>query len=305
MQNNSPQIVRGISEALEAMNLKEYQKHINFHILKFDDHLDKIAKVRHSMSEDYFELTFSTNHSVDIDLNGTKFTTENGQIVFMAPGQVIDVNVKEFPSKNLGYMILFTVDFLDFAPTVYNVIQRFPYYNMNQSPFYRIDSKHYHTFLNYFEMMYDDFQELDEDNIEIIKAVLTMMLFKAKKLFKTNNLKSTLTTRPEIITYQFENLLKNTLHKKQKISYYSNQLNISAIYLSECVKKVTNKPAKRIITDYLIFEAKSLIMDTSNTLENIAIKLGFDDTPNFINFFKKNTKLTPSRFRRQVLGVKL
>jgi AraC-like DNA-binding protein len=287
------------------LNLGEYQKHEHFHILKFKDHLQQISKERHSKLEDYFELTISENHSVDIDIDGTKFSTEKGQIIFLSHGQKININIKEFPDdEDLGIMILFTAEFLPFAPSAYNIIQRFPFYNMNQTPFYTISSKYYPEFLKYIEEIYSEFQNLNEDSIEIIRANLTTLLFKAKRLLMRNNLESTLNTRPEIITYKFENLLKNTTHKKQKISYYSDLLNISSVYLSECVKKVTGKPAKHVITEYIIFEAKSLIIDSNNTLENIAFQLGFDDSSNFINFFKKNTSLTPSQYRKQFLNEK-
>jgi len=62
--------------------------------------------------------------------------------------------------------------------------------------------------------------------------------------------------------------------------------------------KATRKTAKRIITEYLILESKSLLNQSTKTINDIAFQLGFNDTSNFIAFFKKNTSSTPSQYRK-------
>jgi AraC-like DNA-binding protein len=295
----TPELIKGIGKMLEVLNLKKYQKHSSFHILKFKDHRHEMAQKAFLQSDNYFEFTFSRNHQTKIEVDNKDVEELPSNLFFLSPGQTIKVNAKELKDESLGFMVLFTVDFLSFTSSEFALIQQFPYFNIHLSPSYSLTPTQDRMFANYMEKMYSEFKCLDENNEEIIRSFLTICLFEAKRLLDTNALKRTINSRAEEITYQFENLLKNTERKKQKLNYYASQLNISNIYLSECVKKVTGKPAKKIITEYQVFEAKTLLGHTTDTVETIANQLGFTDTPNFINFFKKNTAITPNQFRKK------
>lgn len=150
------------------------------------------------------------------------------------------------------------------------------------------------------DRMYKAFKELDKDAVEVIRACLTIMLFETKDLVSMNVLHDSRISRAEEITYQFEQLLKDTKHKKQKLSYYASKLSISDVYLSECIKKATGSSAKQLLTDYIVYEAKYLLSESEDKLDVIAYQLGFNETTNFINFFKKNSKLTPNQFRKSI-----
>jgi len=105
-------------------------------------------------------------------------------------------------------------------------------------------------------------------------------------------------SRAEEVAYQFEALIMQTKSKRKNLNHYANKLNFSSIYLAECVKKATGKTAKQIITEYLILEAKSLLNQSTKPIDNISNHLGYNDTSNFIAFFKKNVGCTPSQYRK-------
>ena len=147
------------------------------------------------------------------------------------------------------------------------------------------------------EKIYTEYKLNHEDSLEIIKSYLTLLLFKSKRELMFSNNISYLRSRAEEITYNFEKLIKTTKNKHQPIKFYADQLNISTIYLSECVKKVTGKTAKQVIDEYLILEAKSLLKQSTNTISEIAYSLGFEDASNFVKYFKKQTGITPRTYK--------
>ena len=148
------------------------------------------------------------------------------------------------------------------------------------------------------DKIYGYFKDLDKDNLEIIRSYLTIMLFEAKQMFIDGEVKSVANSRFEEIAYQFEALIMKTESKRQKLEYYAHKLNFSSIYLAECVKKATGKTAKQIITEYLILESKSLLYQSTKTIDEISSRLGYNDTSNFVTFFKKNVGSTPSQYRK-------
>ncbi|MCT4622449.1 MAG: helix-turn-helix domain-containing protein [Schleiferiaceae bacterium] len=298
MKEITPKSVKDVSEMLESLHLKKYQRHEHFHILKFQDHYHEMALKAHLKSEGYFEMTFARNHNTKIEVDQKVVKEATSSLFFLSPGQTIKIEAQDLAEDSLGFMVLFSVDFLNFSSSEFAVIQQFPYFNIHLSPSYELSPEQDLLFASYLERLNEEFKKLDNNNLEIVRSLLTICLFEAKRLLDLNQVKRTITSRAEEVTYQFENLLKNTAHKKQKLGYYSSQLHISDVYLSECVKKTTGKPAKKLITAYMLFEAKDLLRSSDTTIENIALQMGFSDTPNFISFFKKNAGLTPNQFRK-------
>ncbi len=297
-----PNRLKGISELLKFMKLEKFQKLDNFHIFKFEEHPEQMGAEFHAITEDIFEISISKNWDITIGVDDKEFKTNKNHLSFIPPGKEVYIREHEVVGKNLGYMIFYTSDFLRFTPSFYSMIKRFPYYNIHHAPVYGLNNENYVFYNMYMERIYEAFQQLNKDNVEMIRAYLTILLFQTKNLLALNVLQESKYSRAEEITFEFEQLLKSTPHKNQKLSYYASKLNISDVYLSECIKKATGSSAKQLLTEYIIHEAKYLLSESSQILDAISIQLGFKETSNFINFFKKNSGLTPNQFRKSING---
>ena len=64
------------------------------------------------------------------------------------------------------------------------------------------------------------------------------------------------------------NSSKNFLEKKD-VAFYARELNITPKYLSETLMAETGKSAKAIIDEHIFLEAKSLLRQTSMTVQEI------------------------------------
>jgi AraC family transcriptional activator of pobA len=76
-------------------------------------------------------------------------------------------------------------------------------------------------------------------------------------------------------------------------------LSISPNYLSQIIKKRTNKKALSFINEKMINEAKSSILHSNHNIGEIAKRLNFSDTSNFVKFFKSKTGKTPMEYKKQ------
>ena len=97
---------------------------------------------------------------------------------------------------------------------------------------------------------------------------------------------------------RFIQLIDNHYIDKRTVQEYADMLSVSANYLSQCVKQVSGKNALTFITGRLANEARALIQYTDLEIAQIAYQLNFSDPANFGKFFKKQTGLSPSEFRR-------
>ncbi|RYZ22014.1 MAG: helix-turn-helix domain-containing protein, partial [Chitinophagaceae bacterium] len=60
------------------------------------------------------------------------------------------------------------------------------------------------------------------------------------------------------------------------------------------------KTTSEIIGSRVAQEAKVLLKQTLWNVSEIAFSLGFDEVAHFSNFFKKNSRLSPLRFREHI-----
>jgi AraC-like DNA-binding protein len=80
-------------------------------------------------------------------------------------------------------------------------------------------------------------------------------------------------------------------------SDFASQLNVHVNHLNKAVKETTDKTTSQIIAERILQEAKILLKHSRWNVSEIAYGLGFNEVTHFNNFFKKNTQLSPLKFR--------
>ena len=79
------------------------------------------------------------------------------------------------------------------------------------------------------------------------------------------------------------------------ISFFSNQLHLSANYFGDLTKKETGKTAQEYIQLKMMEIARDKIFDTNKSLSKIAYELGFKYPQHFTLFFKTACRVHPKR----------
>lgn len=81
------------------------------------------------------------------------------------------------------------------------------------------------------------------------------------------------------------------------VAYCAGQLNLSANYFGDLIKKETGKSAQEYVQSKLIEVAKERFFDTSKSVSEIAYELGFKYPKHFTRLFKQKVGYTPNEFR--------
>ena len=84
----------------------------------------------------------------------------------------------------------------------------------------------------------------------------------------------------------------------RSVQYYAGLLFVHPNHLNAVIKKSTGRPAIRHIHQQVIDEAKLLLGQTGLSVKEIAYRLAFREPAHFHTFFRKNTRQTPSEYRR-------
>ncbi len=289
---------QNIPSLLKSINLEKHIKSNDFHILRFEDHTNEIPHKTTLRKCEFYQVYFSKEYNADIIIDNVSFSSNNKTILsFLTPQQTLSVNVKSVENLSNGYMILFNSSFISNTLSDFDLQKKYPFFNLNYSPFYQLNENQ-NIFKELFSKIYDLFKCFTLDNEEIIKSYLKILLLETKKSLVNETLTNSFISREQQIAFKFESLIRKYSHTRNSLSFYANELNLSVVYLSECVKKATNKTAKMVINDYEILEASTLLIQSEKTIDEIADLLGFSATSNFINFFKKMTNQSPTNFRK-------
>ena len=127
----------------------------------------------------------------------------------------------------------------------------------------------------------------------LVGLMITQYLGQAKPKAKLN--------RAEIITSTFRVLLEQEFIQFKSPATYAEKLNISAVYLNECLKKATGYPVSYHIQQRIILEAKRLLYHSNQSVKEIAAELGYDDYPYFSRLFTKVVGMSALSFRNKNL----
>jgi AraC family transcriptional activator of pobA len=96
----------------------------------------------------------------------------------------------------------------------------------------------------------------------------------------------------------FNKLIQKNVKTQRSVQFYADALHMHPNHLNALIKKYTGTTAKHTIVDHLFLEAKNLLSAGSLSVKEIAFELGFASPDCFSSFFKKRSKVSPSKYRQ-------
>lgn len=78
---------------------------------------------------------------------------------------------------------------------------------------------------------------------------------------------------------------------------YAAELNVTPTHLTRAVKAATGKTAADLLTERVVYAARSLLGETQRPAQDIARHLGFGSAAYFTRFMQQHTGHTPSKLR--------
>ena len=98
---------------------------------------------------------------------------------------------------------------------------------------------------------------------------------------------------------EFLNEVSEHAVNNNDVKYYADHLNVSSRYLAQVTKKTTGKTPKAIIDEHVCREACLQLTASSSTMQEIAYEFGFSSQAHFSKFFRKQTGLSPTEYRKK------
>lgn len=218
------------------------------------------------------------------------------QVYFITPGQVHQLIEEQV---SIGYSMVFSVEFLIQNNIPLSFIDDLNLFNnYNQNPPLDLNIQQFDKLAYYCNEMI-----ACQDNTHKYKTAATGALLKLF-LITCNQICTLPTDNPQqleasnSILKKFKQLVESNYLTWHSTSDYARALNITPDHLNRTIKSLIGKTAKNYIQARITIAAKRLLYFSDLSSKEIAYQLGFSEPANFSAFFKKNTGLSPSQFKK-------
>ena len=165
-------------------------------------------------------------------------------------------------------------------------------------PVWNISPKKMQRLIQYFDLMREVIAEKDRKAaIHLIRSFFYYLAEQEANHFPQQN--STAMTRNEEITGRFMHLVDANCEKQHSLDWYADQLCLTTRYVANTVKQTPGVTASACIEHVLVQRAKTLLLTTTKSIQEIADQLGFQNQSHFGTFFKRHEGMSPAAFRKQ------
>lgn len=251
---------------------------------------------------EFFKVLLITKGTGVFTLGLSTYYIEEPTLLFIHPNDII--SWKNLSEESGGFYVLFKRTFIHKNPPLKAVIDKFGLFSEKEKSVIRLMDSEVPLICQYFEKMQEE--EISAGNFaeDSIQAYLQLLLIQSMKVARY--------PKPDNVNedynrlHQFFDLLElassginfNNPIRIKTAKEFANKLGMHPNYLNALLKKHTGQNASTHIRNRLLDEAKALLIQTDWTLQDIGYSIGFAEQPNFNLFFKKNTGVTPTEFRR-------
>ena len=227
---------------------------------------------------------------------------QEGTLVFLAPGQVAGVNSNGETYQPKGYALVFHPDLIHGTPLGKH-IQDYTFFSYQSHEALHLSERERRIVLDCFsKIQYELEHAIDKHSKRLIVSNIELFLDYCIRFYDRQFI-----TRDNIhkgILERFEHLLNGYFQtdKPQNIglpsvAWCADELNLSASYFGDLIKKETGRTAQEYIQSKLIDVAKEKIFDHSKSVSEIAYELGFKYPQHFTRLFKQRVGQSPNEYR--------
>lgn len=296
-----------MDDIIKVENIDQYNK-----LFGFETQHPQVAVVDLSKAEIWPEH-FCFNYGVycmylketrcgEIRYGRQKYDYQEGSIVSFAPGQTAYVEM-ERGAKPSGKGVLFHPDLIR-GTALGREIKSYSFLSYDSNEALHLSQRERIIIEDCFDKISLELEtSIDKHSKRLISRNIELLLDYCLRFYDRQ-----FETRSEVnkdVIVRFEQLIDEYLADEDlrrsglpTVGYFADKVCLSPNYFGDLVKKTTGKTPLEHIQDRLISLAKDQIAGTSRTFSEIAYDLGFQYSQHFNRFFKKNTGITPSEYRR-------
>lgn len=243
----------------------------------------------------------------DVKCGDLKYGRENydyqeGTLVFISPGQTVEVENKVDVYQPAGHAVVFHPDLLR-GTSLSASMADYSFFSYHTNEALHLSAKERQLVLDLFQKINSELvQSIDKHSKKLVASTIELLLNHCERFYDRQFITRDIINKG--VLERFEDLL-NGYFKSEKpysigaptVAYCADELYFSANYFGDLIKKETGKSAQEFILNKIIEVAKDRIYESDKTINEIAFELGFKYPQHFTRLFKQRVGQTPNEYR--------
>lgn len=227
---------------------------------------------------------------------------EEGTLVFVSPGQVVEFETTGEMYQPKGYALVFHADLIH-GTNLGRHMQDYSFFGYQSHEALHLSEKERQVVMDCLEKIKFELQQaVDKHSKKLIVSNIELFLNYCTRFYDRQFI--TRDTAHKGILEKFETLLNNYFSSDKpqttglpSVAYCAEQLHLSPNYFGDLIKKETGKTAQEYIQTKVIDVAKDRIFDVNKSISEVAYHLGFKYPQHFTRLFKQKVGVSPNEYR--------
>lgn len=253
----------------------------------------------------FYKIFHMTSGTGVLTVGLHQYTMGPEEIAFLHPDEIMSWQTTSGETGG-HFCLIHPAYFGQEAAHVFQLLKQFPYFQPSKAVV-QLNQGQSATINRCFEQMLQEERGEKEDKKQAILLHLQMLLLETQRAGK--RLADVRVPESYGYIHGFLSLLEaafqvqgpDTAIRIKTASAFADQLNVHPNYLNSLVKNHTGKTVREHIQDRLLYEAKSLLVQTNWDINTISYGLGFSGHAAFASFFRKKANVSPSSFRKNTM----
>lgn len=231
-----------------------------------------------------------------------QYDYQEGTLLFIAPGQVFGMDEHLKMIQPEGWVLAFHPDLIR-GTSLGRIIKDYTFFSYDVNEALHLSERERQIVLECLnKILYELEHAIDKHSKTLIVSNIELFLNYCVRFYDRQFITREIVQKDILV--RFEELLNDYFQtgKPQNlgfpsVTYCAKQLNLSANYFGDLVKKETGKSAQEHIQLKLIDIAKEKVFDPGKSISEIAYELGFKYPAHFTRLFKQHVGCSPNEYR--------
>ncbi len=266
---------------------------------KADEYIEEGTRI----SADFYSIMFKNYCTNQLKYGRQSLDFQDGNLICIAPRQILTMDTEiEMKEDRTGWGLFFHPDLLR-GTSLANKMSEYSFFSYDVTEALHLSDKEKSILLDCINKIeYELDQNIDNHSQKLIVSNIELLLnycsrFYGRQFITRKNSNSNIIAQVEIVLKEYFNSTRVREQSLPTVKYLSERVNLSAGYLSDLLKKETGMTAQDHIHYYLIEEAKNILLNSDQSVSEIAYSLGFEYPQYFSKLFKQKTGKTPGEYR--------
>ena len=268
--------------------------------------LTKATKIINHTQMNYgvYALFLKQTKSCDLKYGRRSYDYQEGTIVCFAPGQAVRVDMIEDEITPEVYGIVFHPDLIR-GTSLAKSMKSYTFFSYAVNEALHLSDQEKEIVMDCLKKISIELEHaIDKHSKALIAMNIELLLnycmrfYERQFITRSNANKDALTKFEQLLNEYFLSKLPMQEGLRSE-KYFADKICLSSNYFGDMLKKETGKTPQEHIQDKVIEMAKEHIVETNETVSQIAYTLGFQYPQHLCRLFKKRVGCTPNEYRTQ------